>query len=117
MRHDTLKYFTYYIIAGPEDDECIKGFKDLLDLACQDSTDNVNRALFQHPLEPHLLLSKISCESSQEYVNVFRQSMFAQVRTARSSGASERLTVALRSFVQLTCSPPRRPPTARVSQT
>lgn len=40
-----------------------------------------NKALFQHPLEAHLLLSKLSYESSQVFINYYRQSMFAQVYT------------------------------------
>ena len=80
MRYDAVQNFTYYIISASESEECVTSFKNLLNLVSHDSTDsNQKRVLFQHPLEPHILLSKILCESSQPLINFFRQSMFAQV--------------------------------------
>ena len=80
MRFDPVKNFTYYIISASESEDCVTSFKNLLNLVSHDSTENNReRALFQHPLEPHILLSKICYESSQPIINVYRQSMFAQV--------------------------------------
>ena len=80
MRYDAVQNFTYYIISASESEECVTSFKNLLNLVSHDSTDNnLKRVLLQHPLEPHILLSKILCESSQPLINFFRQSMFAQV--------------------------------------
>ena len=80
MRYDAVKKFTYYIISASESEECVKSFKNLLNLVSHDGTENnQNRVRFQHPLEPHVLLSKILCESSQPLINFFRESMFAQV--------------------------------------
>lgn len=80
MRYEAERRLTYYIISGPESEETVKGFRALLDLASNASPqDSFHRVLLQHPLEAHILLSKILCESSQGYMNIFRQSMFAQV--------------------------------------
>ena len=80
MRYDAVRNFTYYIISASESEECVTSFKNLLNSVCHDSTEtNQKCAVFQHPLEPHILLSKICCESSQSIINLFRQSMFAQV--------------------------------------
>ena len=84
MRHDAVKNQTYYIIAAPESEECVTAFQDLLNLACQENPEKASGvALLRHPLEAHILLSKILCESSQGYINFFRQSMFAQVNLSR----------------------------------
>lgn len=81
MRYEAAKNLTYYIISAPESEESVIGFKNLLDMACNKGPGNISvNSLLQHPLEAHVLLSKILCESSQGYVNLFRQSMFAQVR-------------------------------------
>ncbi|MCJ1464647.1 hypothetical protein MMC07_003260 [Pseudocyphellaria aurata] len=81
MRHDAAKNLTYYIISAPESDGGVAAFKSLLNLASQDSpVHSSDRALCQHPLEAHILLSKILFESSQGCINFFRQSMFAQLR-------------------------------------
>lgn len=80
MRYDAVKNSTYYIISAPESEECVKSFKNLLNLVSNEGTENnLNRVIFQHPLEAHILLCKISCDSSQVFINLFRQSMFAQV--------------------------------------
>ena len=80
MRYDAVKNFTYYIVSASESEDCVTSFKNLLNLVSHDSTENnQKRVLFQHPLEPHVLLSKLCCESSQPIINFFRQSMFAQV--------------------------------------
>lgn len=77
MNYDAKKNITYYIISGPESEECIQGFKNVLDLACLEPAPYC--PFLQHPLEAHITLSKILFESSQGYMNLFRQSMFAQV--------------------------------------
>ena len=79
MRYEAIKNLTYYIISAPESEEAITSFKDLLDLASLGGSEHSPMHVFQHPLEAHILLSKILCESSQGYINHFRQSMFAQV--------------------------------------
>lgn len=80
MRYEAARNLTYYIVSAPESEESVTGFKNLLNLASHDDPEhNVDRALLQHPLEAHIILSKILCESSQGYINSFRQSMFAQV--------------------------------------
>lgn len=80
MRYDAVKNSTYYIIAAPESEECVKSFKTLLNLVSHEGTENnLNHINFQHPLEAHILLCKISCDSSQAFISLFRQSMFAQV--------------------------------------
>ena len=80
MRNDSFKNLTYYIISAPESDECVLSLKSLLNLACNAASgQSLNQALLKHPLEAHILLSKMLCESSQGYINLFRQSMFAQV--------------------------------------
>ena len=77
-----MKDLTYYLISGPESDECVKSLGTLLNSVSQDQTQSdLHQALFRHPLEAHVLLSKIFCESSQGFINAFRQSMFAQVDT------------------------------------
>lgn len=85
MRYDASRNLTYYIISAPETDECVLSFKSLLHLASSTAPGrSLNQALLKHPLEAHVLLTKILCESSQGYINLFRQSMFAQVcRTQR----------------------------------
>ncbi|KAI9721200.1 MAG: hypothetical protein M1812_002361 [Candelaria pacifica] len=90
MRYDAVKNLTYYIISGPESEECITGFKSLLNLASHDGTEDIpGRPLLQHPLEVHILLSKILCESSQGYINLFRQSMFTQLRAVDELSTQE----------------------------
>lgn len=80
MRYEAVKNLTYYIISAPESEKSIADFKNLLDLAFHDGSEHSSdRALLQHPLEAHIFLSKLLCESSQGYINLFRQSMFAQV--------------------------------------
>ena len=80
MRYDAVKSLTYYIVAAPESEECVNGFQNILNLVSDNSKENdLSRALLSHPIEAHILLAKISCESSQGYINLFRQSMFAQV--------------------------------------
>ena len=80
MRYDAVKDLTYYIISGPKSDECVSNFQMLLSSVSNDQTKStLHQALFQHPLDAHVLLSKIFCESSQGFINIFRQSMFAQV--------------------------------------
>ena len=79
MRYEAIKNLTYYIISAPESEEAITSFKSLLDLASQGGSGYSPIHAFQHPLEAHILLSKILCESSQDSINHFRQSMFAQV--------------------------------------
>lgn len=80
MRYEAAKNLTYYIISAPGSEEPVIGFKNLLNLASYDGAEHSSDgALLQHPLEAHILLSKILCESSQSYINLFRQSMFAQV--------------------------------------
>ena len=79
MRYDAAKNLTYYIVSAPEFEESVTGFKNLLDLATHNDLKHNADCVFQHPLEAHIILSKILCESSQGYVNSFRQSMFAQV--------------------------------------
>ena len=79
MRYDAVKDLTYYIIAAPESEECVESFKSLLNLVSEDTKVGLQCALSGHSLEAHIILSKIHCESSQGSINVFRQSMFAQV--------------------------------------
>ena len=80
MRYEPVRNYTYYIISAPESEEWVNSSKMLLNLVSLDGTENnLKRALFQHPLEPHILLSRLLCESSQGFINLFRQSMFAQV--------------------------------------
>lgn len=80
MRYEAAKNLTYYIISASESDDRVTGFKNLLRLACRSGAENgFERAPLQHPLEAHILLSKILCESSQGYLNHFRQSIFHQV--------------------------------------
>ena len=80
MRYEATKNLTYYIISADEFEECVVGLKNLLSTACQSGADNgFGQAALQHPLEAHILLSKILCESSQGYISHFRQSMFQQV--------------------------------------
>lgn len=89
MRYDAVKNLTYYIISAPKSEECVKSFQNLLNLVCKDRGNRSNHALFQHPLEAHILLSKILCESSQGYINLFRQSMFAQLRAVDELSSQE----------------------------
>ncbi|MCJ1230832.1 hypothetical protein MMC12_007506, partial [Toensbergia leucococca] len=90
MRYDAAKDLTYYIISAPESEECVQSFKKLLDLVSNEGTGNpLNYSLFQHPLEAHVLLSRISCDSSKGYINIFRQSMFAQLRIVDELSAQE----------------------------
>lgn len=77
MRRALAGNTTTYIIAAPDAEDCIQSFKNVLDMACLEKGSL--QATFKHPLEPHLLLMKMSCESSQGFINLFRQSMFAQV--------------------------------------
>lgn len=80
MRYEVARNLTYYIISAPEAEESVVDFKNILNLASHDGAESVcERGLLQHPLEPLILLSKILCESSQGYINTFRQSMFAHV--------------------------------------
>lgn len=80
MRYEVAKNLTYYIISADEFEECVVSFKNLLSTACQSGAENGSgQATLQHPLEAHILLSKILCESSQGYISHFRQSMFQQV--------------------------------------
>ena len=117
MRYDAVKNFTYYIISASESEECVKSFKNLLNLVSHDSTENnQKRVLFQHPLEPHVLLSKILCESSQPLINSFRQSMFAQVFITYIYSLSNAEKYPC-SYEQWTSSPLKRPPTAKASPT
>jgi hypothetical protein len=81
MNYDAKKNMTYYIISGPESEECIQSFKSILDQACHEDPEPAPDCPFLlHPLEAHITLSKILFESSKGYMNLFRQSMFAQVR-------------------------------------
>ncbi len=81
MNYNAKTNITYYIISGPESEESIQAFKAILNLACQKSPESVSDCpLLQHPLEAHVILSKILFESSHGYINAFRQSMFTQVR-------------------------------------
>ena len=80
MRYDAVKNMTYYLIAAPESDECVTAFQVLLNLALHDDSEKApGLAALCHPLEAHILLSKVLCESSHSYIHLFRQSMFAQV--------------------------------------
>ena len=80
MRYEAAKNLTYYVVSAPESDESVTVLKNLLNLASHDDPEHdADCALLQHPLEAHVILSKILCESSQGYINLFRQSMFAQV--------------------------------------
>lgn len=90
MRYDAVKNSTYYIIAAPESEECVKSFKTLLNLVSHEGTENnLNHINFQHPLEAHILLCKISCDSSQAFISLFRQSMFAQLRAVDELSTQE----------------------------
>ena len=85
MRYEGAKNVTYYVVSAPEPEETVTAFKNILNLASLDDPEHdADRALLQHPLEAHVILSKILCESSQRYINLFRQSMFAQVVTSHS---------------------------------
>ena len=125
MRHEVAKNLTYYIISGPESEECVTDFKELLNLACHNSSEHaIKRTLIQHPLEPHVLYLKILCESSQRYINQFRQSMFEQVHLspAFSLFLSESFQVYSNtslpsSFGRWTDSPPKKAPIERISRT
>ena len=98
MRYDATHDLTYYVISAPEADECVMGFQKLLDLAVEGSQEEPSlMALLQHPLEAHIILSKILCESSQGYINLFRQSMFAQV-TPPPEGRPRKLGSDLKSL-------------------
>ena len=96
MRYEAAKNLTYYIISASESEECVVEFKNLLDLACHDdsknSSNDLNSFFLQHPLEAHILLSKILFESSKGLIHSFRQSMFAQVF----------VDVSLLNFIRLT---------------
>ncbi|MCJ1272789.1 hypothetical protein MMC21_000578 [Puttea exsequens] len=79
MRYDATKNLTYYIVSAPESEEFVKNFQSLIDLVCNYGKESAfGNVLLRHPLETHILLSKLSCESSQGFINLFRQSMFAQ---------------------------------------
>ena len=114
MRYDAVSNFTYYIISASESEDCVASFKNLLNSVCHDSTEtNQKRAVFQHPLEPHILLSKICCESSQPIINFFRQSMFAQVfvfHTCSLSSNADKILAATssgRALCSKDCQPER----------
>ena len=79
MRYDAAKRLTYYIVSAPESEDCVKNFKCLLNMFAEDQGNTLGTTLSPHPLEAHVILSKILCESSQGYIGHFRQSMFAQV--------------------------------------
>ena len=80
MRNDAIRNCTLYIFAGPADDEYFDSFKEVMNAACCSNKMGVRVALsFRHALEPHLLMSKITCDSSQKDIDVFRRWMFAQV--------------------------------------
>ncbi|KAI9891091.1 MAG: hypothetical protein M1814_003290 [Vezdaea aestivalis] len=79
MRFDAAKNTTYYIISSSETDECVVDLRNLLNAASDAGTPG-SHALLHHPLEIHILLSKILFDVSKNYVNLFRQSMFQQLR-------------------------------------
>ena len=95
MRYDAVENLTYYIISAPESEECIKSFKTLLNLISEDKKNNLKCVLSSHPLEAHIILSKIHCESSQGFIGLFRQSMFAQVFSLYLTTLFMALTVTL----------------------
>lgn len=79
MRYDAARRLTYYIVSAPKSEDCVKNFKCLLNMFAEDKGNTLGTTLSRHPLEAHVILSKILCESSQAYIGHFRQSMFAQV--------------------------------------
>lgn len=86
MRHEVVKNLTYYIISAPKDEVSVTNFQNLLNLACHGGLElGLEPTLLQHPLEAHILLSRLLCESSQACMSLFRQSLFAQILTLYSS--------------------------------
>lgn len=86
MRHEVVKNLTYYIISAPKAEESVTSIQNLLNLACHGGLKfGLEPTLLRHPLEAHILLSRLHCESSQGYMGLFRQSLFAQVLTPYSS--------------------------------
>ena len=80
MRYDTALNLTVYIITGPDTDQCVQGLQKLVRTGLEGFANNAwSHFPIRYPLDIHFLLSKLFCESSQEHIQQFRQSMFNQV--------------------------------------
>ena len=82
MNHNVSEKRTVYVISHKPGDSGIEALKNIINLKVGTQGTVSDRAVFDSPMDIHILLSRLSFEASKEHKARFRRFMWEQARSS-----------------------------------